>query len=206
MEWAALIVSFAAFAAAMYAGYQTQAQAQAARDAAESAAVANEIAQQALDEGRAASARALWSDAIEAVHRALIDLTSEPIGDRLQTLRIRLIALMDGLPEWDGLDGWLGAEHILGATLGREVLDRVQPGMTVEQQFDLSDEYRAWGMALAQNLRHLRNIGHSPDDVAELRRIAEEWRARVYERNNWGNPPTSPLAPLRTPKVGEHRA
>lgn len=62
------------------------------------------IAQEALDESRRAATNALWSDAIEAAHRVLIDPTTEPVGDKLATLRVRLTALVDGLPTWEGLD------------------------------------------------------------------------------------------------------
>jgi len=150
------------------------------------------LAQRALDDGREASTRALWSDAIEAVHRVLIDPTAEPIGDRLQTLRIRLTFLVDGLPDWTALDRWLAAEHHLGVTLGREVMEKARPGASIDEQLSLLRLHQDWGMAFAQNLRHARNIGYSPDDLDELRAHAWAVIKGVYRRNGWEEPPAEP--------------
>jgi len=80
------------------------------------------IAQGALDEARNAATRGLWADAVEATHRILFDPASEPVGEKMATLRVRFTALIDGLPTWDCLDRWLAAEHVLGSVLARELL------------------------------------------------------------------------------------
>lgn len=144
------------------------------------------LAQRAVDDGREAAANALWSDAIEAVHRVLIDPTTEPIGDRLRTLRIRLTSLVDGLPDWNGLDGWLVAEHHLGVSLGRQVMEQARPGASIEEQLSLLRPHQDWGAAFAQNLRYLRKIGNSPGDITRLRVQARDAIERVYSRNDWG--------------------
>ena len=52
------------------------------------------VSREALDDAREAKVQALWSDAIEAVHRVIIDPTMEPVQDRLTNLRVRVIALV----------------------------------------------------------------------------------------------------------------
>lgn len=123
------------------------------------------------------------------MHRVLIDPTTEPIGDKLQTFRVRLIALIDGLPEWSGLDRWLTTEHLLGVAISREVMEKARPEFGVEEHLNLLAPHRDWGMALAQNLRQLRNIGYCPADIASLRAHALDALTGVYRRNQWGAPP-----------------
>jgi hypothetical protein len=54
------------------------------------------------------------------------DPASEPIGDRLANLRIAMIALVDEMHDWAGLDKWQEAERTLGALLGRQVMERTR--------------------------------------------------------------------------------
>lgn len=154
------------------------------------AKASEEVAREALHDARDAKRQALWSEAIEAVHRVIIDPTAEPVGDRMQTMRIRIVALVDGLPDWHGFDRWLATEHTLGAALGREVMTRVRPQQGIEEHFATLKPFMDWGMALAQNLRHFRKVGYSAADVRDLRENAWSVLRNVYERNGWGEPPS----------------
>lgn len=163
-------------------------QAAAAEQAVASAEEANRIALSAREDARRAEVRGLWSDTIEAVHRLLIDPTKEPLGDKLVTLRVRIIFLMDGLPDWDDFDEWLLAEHHLGACIGRQIMEEATPGASVDERVSAMDPLMTWGIAFAQNLRHLRNIDDSsaiPGLKANTFRRIED----IYNRNKWGVPP-----------------
>ena len=142
-------------------------------------------------ETKKAGASAQWSGIQEAVQRFIgFDPTSEPIGDRLTNLRIAMIALVDDLDDWVGLDAWLEAERLLGATLGRQVMERAQPGNSVEQRLRLLEPYQLWAQALGSNLRHFRSKGYDEVAVVELREHAERAREDVYRANGW--PPEQP--------------
>ena len=91
--------------------------------------LSNRRSSEALAESRKAATAALWSGIQEAVQRLIgFDPASEPVGDRLANLRIAMIALVDELDDWAGLDEWLEAERVLGATLGRQVWSSRSPG------------------------------------------------------------------------------
>jgi hypothetical protein len=120
----------------------------------------------------------------------MVDPTTEPLTEKLPTLRVRLIALVDGLPEWRGFDQWLATEHVLGAALSREVLARARKDESNEERVEKIKPYLDWGVALTQNLRHFRNIGYSPDDVESLRAHVSGVLKGAYTRNGWGEPRT----------------
>ena len=122
--------------------------------------LSNRRSREALTESRKAATAALWSDAEEAVQRLIgFDPASEPIGDRLANLRIAMIALVDELDDWAGLDQWLEAERALGATLGRQVMEQAKPGDTVNQRLKVLDPLQTWAQAVASNLRRFRQPG-----------------------------------------------
>lgn len=154
--------------------------------------LANKRAKEALAESRKAAASALWSGVQEAVQRMIgFDPTVEPIGERLANLRIAMIALVDELPDWTGLDKWLEAERALGAVLGRQVLEQAGPGDTVEQRLKALDPYQHWAQLLGNNLRHFRNEGYDAAVAAELRASAEARAKNIYEAHGWELPPTT---------------
>ena len=138
------------------------------------------------------AASALWSGVQEAIQRMIgFDPASEPIGERLANLRISMIALVDEMPDWVGLDKWLEAERALGAVLGREVLERAERGNTVDERLQILDPYQLWAQALASNLRHFRAVGYDAEAAAKLRELAESRTKQVSERNGWPPPPAA---------------
>jgi hypothetical protein len=149
-------------------------------------ALANRRANEAVAESRKAAASALWSGVQEAVQRMIgFDPTTEPIGERLANLRIAMIALVDELLDWTGLDKWLEAERALGAVLGRQVLEQARPGDTVEQRLKALDPYQIWAQLLGSNLRHFRSEGYDAAVAAELRASAEARVKHSYEAHGW---------------------
>lgn len=70
--------------------------------------LSNRRAHEAIEEARSAKTQALWPDAIEAVHRVIVDPTTEPLTDRLQTLRVSEIA-----PD-RGSGGVVGVRRLVG--------------------------------------------------------------------------------------------
>jgi len=73
-------------------------------------ALANKRAKEAIAESRKAAASALWASVQEAIQRMIgFDPASEHIGERLANLRIAMIALVDEMHDWAGLDKWLEA-------------------------------------------------------------------------------------------------
>lgn len=99
------------------------------------AIMANRRANEALRASRLAVTTALRSAVQEAVQHLIgFDPTVEPIGNRLTNLRIAMVNLADEYTDWVGLDTWLEAERVLGATLGRQVVDTAKPGDSVDQR------------------------------------------------------------------------
>ena len=135
-----------------------------------------------------AELRQLWSEAIEAVLRLPLDPATEDVGDRLVTLRVRFMALVDGLRRWDGLDEWLAAEHRFGAALGRHVQETADPRLPPAQYVEALKPYMNWSMRLSNNLRHLRNTGYDRKQIADLKDGAEWGIGAVYAKNGWGEP------------------
>lgn len=154
--------------------------------------LANRRANEALRESRKAVTTALWSAVQEAVQRLVgFDPTTEPVGERLANLRITMIDLSDEYTDWDGLDEWLEAERVLGATLGRQVMDAAKPGDTVEQRLENLEPLMNWAQALSQNLRRFRATGYDKRALPKLQSQAEELTKRIHERHGWKLPPTS---------------
>lgn len=154
--------------------------------------LANRRANEALAESRKAAASALWSGAQEAVQRMIgFDPTLEPVGERLANLRIAMIALVDELPDWAGLDKWLEAERALGAVLGRQVMERGKPGDTVEERLLANDPYQRWAQVLGSNLRRFRAVGYDAVAAAKLREHAENQLKEISQANEWPLPPTT---------------
>lgn len=154
--------------------------------------LANRRANEAIAESRKAAASALWSGIQEAVQRMIgFDPTMEPVGERLQNLRIASIALVDALADWSGLDKWLEAERALGAVLGRQVMEQAKPGDTVDQRLKALDPYMVWAQVLGGNLRRFRAVGYDANAAAQLRVSAESRAKQIYEAHGWEMPPMS---------------
>ncbi|TFB54222.1 hypothetical protein [Cryobacterium sp. Sr3] len=154
--------------------------------------IANRRANEALRESRQAVTTALWSAVQEAVQRLVgFDPITEPVGERLANLRIAMIDLADEYTDWDGLDEWLEAERVLGATLGRQVMVTAKPGDSVEQRLENLDPLMNWAHALSQNLRHFRATGYDKQALPKLQSHAGDLTKRTHERHGWQLPPTS---------------
>lgn len=152
---------------------------------------ANRRAKEALAASRRSAVDARWFAIQEAVQRLIgFDPMAEPIKDRLANLRIAMIALVDDLEGWTGLDAWLEAERALGATLGRQVMEAAEPGDGVEQRLAKLDPLMSWAQALSQNLRLMRKTGHDERTLSELRVHADDMVKQTYERHGWELPPT----------------
>ena len=119
------------------------------------------------------------------------DPTTEPVGERLANLRITMIDLADEYTDWGGLDEWLEAERVLGATLGRQVMDAAKPGDSVEQRLENLEPLMNWAQALSQNLRRFRATGYDKRALTKLQSHAEDLAKRIHERHGWQLPPTS---------------
>lgn len=175
MEVAALVISVVA---ALIAGLGTY--------------LANKRSKEALRESRKAVTTALWSALQDAVQRLVgFDPSVEPIGERLANLRIAGIELADEYTDWDGLDTWLEAERVLGATLGRQVMDAAKPNDSVEQRLKNLDPLISWAQALSQNLRLFRKTGYDKAALSKLRENATGLTKDVHEKHGWDLPSTS---------------
>jgi len=153
---------------------------------------ANRYASEANERAERAEAAALWSRTQAAVQRLIgFDPTMEPVGSRLQDLRIAGIDLVDGLPDWTGLDEWLEAERHFGALLARQVMARAKPGDTVDQRLASLDPYQRWAQALSSNLRLFRRDGYNQRAASKLREHAEQLTADAYTANGWEQPDRS---------------
>ena len=154
--------------------------------------LANRRASEAIAESRRAATVALWSGAQEAVQRLIgFDPASEPVGERLANFRIAMIALVDELEGWEGLDRWLEAERALGTTLARQVMERAKPGDTVDERLNVLDPYQRWAQVLGMNLRRFRAVGYDGGAVTELREHAAKELKAICEANGWPLPPTT---------------
>lgn len=163
-------------------------------------ALANKRSNEALNESRKVASSALWSGVQQAVQRFIgFDPTMEAIGDRLANFRIATIALVDELDGWAGLDRWLEAERLLGAILGRQVMEAVQLGDTVDERL-ANLEPSQQSHVLSQNLRRFRTVGYDADAVAMLQASAEGQIKAISAKHGWALPPTttpgvSPIGP-----------
>ncbi|MCM3509569.1 hypothetical protein M3668_02045 [Rothia sp. P100] len=154
--------------------------------------LANKRANEALSESRKAAVDARWFAVQEAVQRLIgFDPTAEPVGERLANLRITSIALVDQLEDWDGIDTWLEAERMLGATIGRQVMEVAKPGESVERRLETLDPLMSWANALSSNLRHLRSTGHDADALTKLQTNAEEQVVAIHVSHGWDLPSRS---------------
>lgn len=153
---------------------------------------ANNRANEALAASRNAAVDARWFAVQEAVQRLIgFDPTAEPVGERLQNLRVTMIALVDQLDGWDGIDSWLNAERTLGATIGRQVMEVSEQSATVEQRVRNLEPLMSWAHALSNNLRRFRSTGHDAAVFAELQANAEGLVRSIHECHGWELPPSA---------------
>lgn len=154
--------------------------------------LANRRSKEALAASQGAAITALWSALQEAVQRLIgFDPTAEPVGDRLENLRISMIALVDELPDWAAMDEWLEMERKLGATYARQVLDTSRPDDDVERRLQNLEPLMTWAQALSSNLRFLKNSGYDQAALGELATAARNTVAEIHEKNGWDLPPTA---------------
>ena len=102
-----------------------------------------------------------------------------------------MINLADEFTDWDGLDRWLEAERVLGATFARQVMAAAKPGDGVDQRLENLDPMMSWAQALSQNLRHFRAVGYDKVALAKLQSNAEDLVKQLHARHGWQQPPTS---------------
>lgn len=175
MEVAALVISVIA---AIIAGWGTH--------------LSNKRSKEALAESRKAVTTALWSALQDAVQRLVgFDPTMEPVGARFANLRIAGIELADEYADWEGLDTWLEAERVLGASIARQVMDAAKPGDSVDQRLNNLDPFISWAQALSQNLRLFRRKGYDKQALSKLQANAADVTRSIHERHGWELPPTS---------------
>jgi len=155
------------------------------------------LAVEARDEARAARTDALWSALVESIHGVVsLDPTTERVKDQWQRLRVTAVALVDGLPDWDGLDRWLSAEHALGAAIGRQVMEQSKPDDTADQRIAILKPSIDWAMALMNNVRLFRAQGHDAAAMQSLTDNAHDVARRLYARNGWDLPEPPAWQPL----------
>lgn len=99
-----------------------------------------------------------------------------------------MIALVDGLPTWQGLDEWLEVERRLGATFGRQVMERSRPGDSVDQRVENLMPLMTWAQTLSSNLRNLRSTGHDTDALAKLTQHAASMTKQLHNEQGWVPP------------------
>lgn len=156
------------------------------------------LAIEARDDARAARTDALWSAYIESIHGVMsLDPTAEPVGDAWQRLRVTATALADGLPDWEGLDRWLAAEHTLGVTFGRQVVELAQPGDLADERLAQMKPSIDWAMALLNNARLFHSKGQDQAAMRSLTAHAQDVARQVHERNGWELPDPPGWQPLR---------
>jgi hypothetical protein len=153
---------------------------------------ANKRANEALAASRDAAVDARWFAVQEAVQRLIgFDPMAQPVGERLQNLRITMIALVDQLGGWEGIESWLDAERTLGATISRQVMEVSEQGETVEQRVKNLEPLMSWAHVLSSNLRRFRSTGHNATVLAELQANAEANVRSIHERHGWELPPST---------------
>jgi hypothetical protein len=153
---------------------------------------ANKRASEALVAARNSEVDARWFALQEAVQRLIgFDPTAEPVGQRLQNLRITMIELVDQLEGWDGMGSWLDAERSLCATISRQVMEVSEQGQTVEQRLKNLEPLISWAHALSNNLRLFRSTGYNATVLAELQANAEAIVGSIHERHGWELPPST---------------
>lgn len=146
---------------------------------------------------REMATHSLWSDAIEATIR-VSDPTHRDAPDLFQTLGVRLIALIDALPHWDGLDTWLSAELLHGAALRRQIGETLAGNPTQEAGLKVMAIYADWVQGLSNNLRHMRNTGFDRGTLADLEREAAKGAKALRDQYGWPEPGSdSALRPLK---------
>lgn len=154
--------------------------------------LANKRAKEAMALSRRAVADSRWSAAQEAVQRLIgFDPAAEPVGERLANLRIAFVALIDDLPDWTGLGSWLASEQVLGATLGREVIELSKPSDGVEKRLQNLELLSGWAQALSSNLRYLRSNGLDVEAMTKLQENAVGLTREIHEKHGWGLPATA---------------
>lgn len=147
------------------------------------------LAMEAKGEALAMRTDALWAAYIESIHGVLsLDPLAEPVRDAWQRMRVTATALADGLQDWNGLDAWLAAEHALGVTLGRELLENAQVGDSADERLAKMRSSIDWAMALLNNARLFRGRGQDSATIQDLTRHAETVARQVHERNGWEMP------------------
>lgn len=130
-----------------------------------------------------------WLQAQKAVQRFVgFDPAREPVGERLSDLRIAMIALVDELDDWVGLDDWLEAERTLGAVLGRQVMEQSQQSDSLDRRLEILGPYQLWAQALSSNLRFLRSRGYDPVALSKLHQNAISLRQSIQGANGWSSP------------------
>lgn len=161
------------------------------------ARVAERISLEARDETRALRVDSLWSAHIESVHAMLtLDPASSPVKAELQRLRVTATELIDGLPDWDGLGRWLGAEHAVCSAHMREAMDHSKPNDTVDERVALLRPGQDWTMAYIINLRRFRSTGKDPEALRSLADHAQAAVSAIYARNGWDDPEMPNFSPL----------
>lgn len=155
----------------------------------EAVAASERSAQEAIAAAERSTIDSLWSAAQEPVQRLIgFDPSAAPVNDRLENLRIAMIALVDGLPTWDGLDQWLDAERMLGATYARTVMDRSRPDDSVDQRVDNLMPLMTWAQTLSSNLRYLRSTGHDAGALNKLTQHAASMIRQLHNEHGWALP------------------
>lgn len=153
---------------------------------------ANKRANEALVAARNAAVDARWSALQEAVQRLIgFDPTAEPVGERLQNLRITMIELVDQLEGWDEIGSWLDAERTLCATISRQVMEVSEQRQTAEQRLKNLEPLISWAHALSNNLRLFRSTGYDATVLAELQAHAEAVVGDIHDRHGWELPPST---------------
>lgn len=153
--------------------------------------LANKGAHEALNASQKAATDARWFALQEAVQRLIgFDPVAEPIKDRLANLRIAAIALVDQLETREGLDAWLEAERVLGATIRPSGHGRRQALDGLEERVNNLVPLMDWAHALSSNLRHFRSVGHDAKALTQLQENAQALVVGIHERHGWELPPT----------------
>ncbi|MFS4506598.1 hypothetical protein ACMA46_10220 [Clavibacter sp. Sh2141] len=146
----------------------------------------NRRSKEALRDARKAVTTALWSGVQEAVQRLLgFDPTTGPLNERLANLRIAMIDLADEYTEWNGLDRWLEAERLLGAAIGRQVMEAAKSDDSMQQRLTNLEPLISWAGALSQNLRLFRRSGYDKDALSKLQVNAVNITRDMHARHGW---------------------